>query len=75
MRDESGRPQTKHTTAAVPLVVVNAADAGDTLDDGILADVAPTICVLMGIPTPPFMTGHSLLGGEPGTTSGRLPRL
>jgi len=75
MRDESGRPQTKHTTAAVPLVVVNAVDAGDALDDGILADVAPTICVLMGIPTPPFMTGHSLLRGDPGTPSGRLPRL
>ncbi len=61
MRDESGNPQTKHTTAPVPLVLVDAAHRGARLRDGILADVAPTICALMGIPTPPSMTGHNLL--------------
>ena len=33
-----------------------------TLRDGILADVAPTILDIMGIPQPPEMTGRSLLG-------------
>ena len=35
----------------------------DTLRDGILADVAPTILVLMGLPQPAEMTGRSLLRG------------
>ena len=61
MRDEAGNPQTKHTTAPVPCVLVDAAHRGARLRDGILADVAPTICGLMGIPTPPSMTGHDLL--------------
>jgi 2,3-bisphosphoglycerate-independent phosphoglycerate mutase len=34
---------------------------GAHLRDGILADVAPTICQLMGLSPPPSMTGHSLL--------------
>ena len=35
-----------------------------TLRDGILADVAPTILELMGLPQPPQMTGRSLLRGH-----------
>ncbi|MDP9270569.1 MAG: 2,3-bisphosphoglycerate-independent phosphoglycerate mutase [Chloroflexota bacterium] len=61
MRDETGAPQTKHTTSPVPLVAVGQGLQGASLDDGILADVAPTICDLMGIPAGPSMTGHSLL--------------
>ena len=34
-----------------------------TLRDGVLADVAPTILVLMGLPQPAEMTGRSLLRG------------
>ena len=63
MRDESGNPQTKHTSAPVPFVLVDAAHREAHLRDGILADVAPTICGLMGIPTPPSMTGRNLLAG------------
>ncbi len=61
MRDESGDPQTKHTTAPVPLVLVSEAHAGARLRDGELADVAPTLCELLGIPPGPEMTGRSLL--------------
>jgi 2,3-bisphosphoglycerate-independent phosphoglycerate mutase len=61
MRDEDGEPQTKHTTSPVPLVLVGAGFEGARLDDGILADVAPTICELMGIPPGPAMQGRSLL--------------
>jgi 2,3-bisphosphoglycerate-independent phosphoglycerate mutase len=67
MRDEDGQPQTKHTTSPVPLVVMAPGLAGrgqdGSLADGILADVAPTICDLMGLPPGPSMMGHSLLRG------------
>jgi len=63
MRDEDGRPQTMHTTAPVPLVLVADAWRGAHLRDGILADVAPTLCQLLGIEPGPQMTGRSLLTG------------
>jgi hypothetical protein len=37
-----------------------------SLDDGKLADVAPTLLALMQIPQPREMTGHSLLSGIAG---------
>jgi 2,3-bisphosphoglycerate-independent phosphoglycerate mutase len=61
MRDEEGQPQTKHTTSPVPLALVGPGFEGARLADGILADAAPTICDLLGIPPGPSMTGHSLL--------------
>jgi len=61
MRDAGGNPQTKHTTSPVPLVLVAERWRGRRLQDGRLADVAPTICELLGIPPGPDMTGHSLL--------------
>jgi 2,3-bisphosphoglycerate-independent phosphoglycerate mutase len=61
MRDEEGSPQTKHTTSPVPLVVIGHGLERAALEDGILADVAPTICGLMGIAPGPSMTGHDLL--------------
>jgi 2,3-bisphosphoglycerate-independent phosphoglycerate mutase len=61
MRDAAGNPQTAHTTSPVPLVLVAEGWRGAHLRDGILADVAPTICQLMGLSPPPSMTGHSLL--------------
>lgn len=62
MRDEAGAPQTKHTTAPVPFVMVAEAWRRSRLRNGSLADVAPTICALLGIPQPPSMTGRSLIG-------------
>jgi 2,3-bisphosphoglycerate-independent phosphoglycerate mutase len=61
MRDEQGQPQTKHTTSPVPLALAGPGFEGSRLADGILADVAPTICDLLAIPPGPSMTGHSLL--------------
>ncbi len=63
MRDESGKPQTKHTTSPVPFVLVHGRHAGAALNDGVLADVAPTLCELLGISIGPQMTGTSLLRG------------
>ena len=62
MRDPDGAPQTKHTTSLVPLILVAEGWHGAALHDGILADVAPTICQLMNLPPGPGMTGRSLIG-------------
>jgi 2,3-bisphosphoglycerate-independent phosphoglycerate mutase len=61
MKDpKTGEPHTAHTTFEVPIVAVNA-PKGAQLEDGRLADVAPTLLALMGIKPPAPMTGHSLL--------------
>ena len=62
MRDpQSGEPHTAHTLDPVPLVVVNPPVPIGRLDDGRLADVAPTLLDLLGLPQPAAMTGHSLI--------------
>ncbi|MDE5578765.1 MAG: 2,3-bisphosphoglycerate-independent phosphoglycerate mutase [Alistipes sp.] len=54
-----GTPNTAHSLNPVPIVVVS--DRVKAVRDGILADVAPTVLDLMGIPQPADMTGHSLV--------------
>ncbi|MEP7028691.1 MAG: 2,3-bisphosphoglycerate-independent phosphoglycerate mutase [Candidatus Eisenbacteria bacterium] len=56
-----GEPHTAHTTNPVPFVLVGDALAGIELADGMLADVAPTLLDLVGVPQPGAMTGRSLL--------------
>ena len=58
-RNEDGSPHTAHTTNPVP-VWVHGADV-EAVNDGILADVAPTVLALMGLPQPAEMTGCSLV--------------
>ena len=64
MRDEHGGPETNHTGAAVPLIIAGAGPL--ELRTGGLADVAPTILALMGLPTPPEMSGQNLIAGSAG---------
>ena len=60
MRDPvTGGPHTAHTTGPVPILVLGGGDAA--LRDGRLADIAPTLLALMGLPKPAEMTGGSLL--------------
>jgi 2,3-bisphosphoglycerate-independent phosphoglycerate mutase len=60
MRDpETGGPHTAHTTNPVPAIVLGS-DA-ETLEQGRLCDVAPTLLALMDLPQPKEMTGQSLL--------------
>jgi 2,3-bisphosphoglycerate-independent phosphoglycerate mutase len=62
MRDpQTGEPHTAHTLNPVPLLVVNPPAAIGHLEDGRLADVAPTLLALLGLPQPAAMTGHSLI--------------
>lgn len=59
---ESGEPHTAHTLNPVPTILVNG-PKGVTLRDGRLADVAPTLLQLLGLPQPADMTGKSLIEG------------
>jgi len=62
MRDAvTGQPHTAHTIGKVPLVLVNPPAGIHALHDGRLADVAPTMLALLGLPQPVEMTGHSLV--------------
>lgn len=54
-----GSPNTAHSMNRVPFIVVD--DQVKGVDHGILADIAPTILHLMGIPAPVEMTGKSLI--------------
>ena len=54
-----GTPNTAHSLNPVQFIVVD--DDVKNVDDGILADIAPTILKLMGIPKPEIMTGKSLI--------------
>jgi 2,3-bisphosphoglycerate-independent phosphoglycerate mutase len=58
--DPAGNPLTAHTTNPVPFVLIAREPLG-TLHPGRLADVAPTLLPLLGIPTPSVMTGRNLL--------------
>jgi 2,3-bisphosphoglycerate-independent phosphoglycerate mutase len=59
---ETGEVHTAHTTNPVPLYWVTRDPGGRTLRDGGLADLAPTVLTLLGLPIPPEMTGRSLIG-------------
>lgn len=58
--NSDGTPNTAHSLNPVPCVYVTF-DKNATIENGILADVAPTILHIMGIPQPKEMTGHNLI--------------
>jgi 2,3-bisphosphoglycerate-independent phosphoglycerate mutase len=59
MLEPDGSPNTAHSLNPVPLIVT-VPDLG-LREDGILADVAPTLMRVMGISQPAQMTGRSLI--------------
>lgn len=59
MIEDNGEPHTAHTTSLVPCIVINEKNISK-LEDGKLADVAPTLLKLMGISQPKEMTGKAL---------------
>ncbi|HSL77687.1 MAG TPA: 2,3-bisphosphoglycerate-independent phosphoglycerate mutase, partial [Candidatus Limnocylindrales bacterium] len=61
LRDEIGAPVTAHSLNPVPLVLIGRSVKGRSLADGVLADVAPTLLELAGLPRWDGITGHSLL--------------
>ena len=66
MRDAiTGEPHTAHTTGPVDAVVVNPPQWVTGVNDGRLADVAPTLLKLLGLPQPQEMTGKVLVHADP----------
>jgi 2,3-bisphosphoglycerate-independent phosphoglycerate mutase len=69
MQGPDGRPWTAHTTNPVPVILVEGEKRrlpGHGTDvqlreHGGLADIAPTLLDILGLPTPPRMTGNSLI--------------
>jgi 2,3-bisphosphoglycerate-independent phosphoglycerate mutase len=61
MINDDGTPNTAHTTNLVQFIYAGPNAEKAQLQDGILADVAPTILSLMGIAQPTEMTGHTLV--------------
>ena len=59
MMEPDGSPFTAHTTNPVPLIAVGV--EGQLSEGGVLADLAPTMLDIMGVPQPAEMTGKSLL--------------
>ena len=58
--EKTGEPYTAHTTNPVPFILVSE-EKHKLREGGCLADVAPTLLELMGIPQPKEMTGKRLL--------------
>ncbi len=58
MWDENHNPVTSHTTNPVPFIITKE---GVTAKDGKLADIAPTMLHLLGLPIPKEMTGEVLI--------------
>lgn len=54
-----GSPNTAHSLNPVPCILVS--DRYKDINNGVLADIAPTICQLMKLPQPKAMTGKSLI--------------
>ena len=61
MRNPDGSPNTAHTTNLVHFIYVAENAAEFRVEDGILADVAPTLLFLLGLSQPKEMTGRNLL--------------
>ncbi|NWK57114.1 2,3-bisphosphoglycerate-independent phosphoglycerate mutase [Verrucomicrobiaceae bacterium N1E253] len=61
MINADGSPHTAHTTNLVHAIYVAADHEDYTVNDGILADVAPTLLDMMGLEPSAEMTGKSLL--------------
>jgi len=59
---ETGEPFTAHTTNPVPFILVDPTQKHAALrEGGKLADIAPTLLTMLGLPIPTEMTGTSLL--------------
>lgn len=58
LEDDGKTPFTAHTTNPVPFAIIGF---NGTLHPGVLADIAPTMLELLGLPQPAEMTGKSLI--------------
>lgn len=61
MVNPDGSPNTAHSMNPVPCILVSKDAHHYTIDNGKLADIAPTLLTLMGVPIPEEMTGNVLI--------------
>ena len=59
MINSDGTENTSHTVNPVPIIIVNS--NSNKINNGILADIAPTVLDIMGVQKPDEMTGKSLI--------------
>src|SRR6058998_3510046 len=64
MRNADGSPNTAHTSNLVHFIYVANDAPRFRCEDGILADVAPTLLFLLGLPQPKKMPGHNVIEGD-----------
>jgi len=57
-----GSPNTAHSLNPVPFVYITERK-GVKVENGILADVAPSVCAVLGVEVPKEMTGRNLIVG------------
>jgi 2,3-bisphosphoglycerate-independent phosphoglycerate mutase len=58
---ETGAPHTNHTLNPVPCILVDDTRRNVKLKEGVLANAAPTLLEVIGLPKPPQMTEDSLI--------------
>ncbi|HWI64418.1 MAG TPA: 2,3-bisphosphoglycerate-independent phosphoglycerate mutase [Symbiobacteriaceae bacterium] len=58
---ETGAPHTNHTLNPVPCILVDDTRIGVKLSEGVLANAAPTLLEVIGLPKPAQMTESSLI--------------
>ncbi len=58
---DTGGPHTAHTLNPVPVILIGGPDGARLRNGGRLADLAPSVLHLMGLPKPDEMTGMSLI--------------
>lgn len=59
--NSDGSPNTQHSLNPVPFIFIDEDRKNVKVENGILADVAPTICEIMGIEIPSEMNGKILI--------------
>ncbi len=60
MLDEAGNVQTAHSTNVVPMIMIGT-EGKELIEEGKLADIAPTLLELLGLEKPESMSGTSML--------------
>ncbi|MCL2498480.1 MAG: 2,3-bisphosphoglycerate-independent phosphoglycerate mutase, partial [Symbiobacteriaceae bacterium] len=61
MRLEDGTPHTAHTLSDAPFILISNHTELRLRNNGLLADIAPTVLQLLGIVQPSEMSGRSLI--------------
>lgn len=61
LSSDGKQPHTAHTLNVVPVVMINGPKRASGLRSGRLADIAPTVLDIMGLPKPEEMTGRTLI--------------